>query len=158
MRKGTDLESSSQFRLRYIQGGPRIQFFVGASTTYRGEITPVTHLFSAIYRDCNAIYNQRATHLVRVIHLVAWKDILLSMEGQFFRKTGWWVLLNSSRISMPCFYLITFILTQTNINKHSAICLLRNKKGKTFLNFEKYDRLLGLRDASDAIKGPLLGW
>ena len=41
-----------QFRAWKVQGVPSHQLYVGAhNSTSRVEITPVTHLFSAIYRD-----------------------------------------------------------------------------------------------------------
>lgn len=40
-----------------VQGGPLTSYKYRLTTLFRGEITPVTHWFLAIYRGDNSIYN-----------------------------------------------------------------------------------------------------
>ena len=78
-----------------LRGGPRNQLYIGAhNSTYGGERTPVTHVFSAFYRSYSHIYNWfSGAHLVIPMEPHVWSDHL---EEQKCPKPTWAVIFKYS--------------------------------------------------------------
>ena len=78
-----------------LQGGPRNQLYIGAhNSTYGGERTPVTHVFSAFYRSYSHIYNWfSGAHLVIPMEPYVSSD---QLEEQKCPKPTWAVIFKYS--------------------------------------------------------------